>query len=72
MTDLTDAEPLEPGILVKGFDSKNLLNVAVSRSRGKVILIGEIEYFRNRAKGSPVVSLIERMSESVESEVGPN
>ncbi len=66
--DLTDAEPLEPGILVKGSDSKNLLNVAVSRSRGKVILIGEIEYFRKRAKGSPVVSLIERMSESVESE----
>jgi len=59
---LTDAKPLEPGVLVKGSDSRNLLNVAVSRSRGKVILIGEIEYFRNRAKGSPVVSLLERMS----------
>ena len=60
--DPTDAEPLEPGVLVKGSDSGNLLNVAVSRSRGKVILIGEIEYFRNRAKGSPVLSLLERMS----------
>jgi superfamily I DNA and/or RNA helicase len=62
--DLTDAEPLEPGVLVKGSDSGNLLNVAVSRGRGKVIVIGEIEYFRNRAKGSPVVSLLERMSVS--------
>ena len=59
--DLTDAEPLEPGLLVRGTHGRNLLNVAVSRSRGKVIVIGEIEYFRKEASGSPVVELLDRM-----------
>lgn len=56
--DLTDSSPLPPGVLTRGKDAVNLLNVAVSRARGKLIVIAEADYFLARAPGSAAAELI--------------
>jgi hypothetical protein len=47
--DFTDAAPMDPGVLLvgDGFErqSANLLNVSISRARGKLILLAEVAYF---------------------------
>ena len=49
-----DGHPFEPGTLLCGRGpraaSANLLNVSLSRARGKLILIADLEYVRTRAK----------------------
>jgi len=50
--DCVDSLPLpEPGVLLKGghgSDAMRLLNVALSRARGKLIIVANLPYFRHR------------------------
>ncbi|HEY7171799.1 MAG TPA: AAA domain-containing protein [Vicinamibacterales bacterium] len=62
--DTVDAEPMKPGVLLneRGAHSaaKHLINVAVSRTRGKLIVVADVHYFEQRARGSAVTTMITR------------
>jgi hypothetical protein len=62
--DTVDAEPMKPGVLLseRGAYSaaQNLINVAVSRARGKLIVVADVRYFERRAPGSVVTKMIGR------------
>ncbi len=61
--DITDAPPLDPGVLLAGrganSSSANLLNVSLSRARGKLILIAPVDYVRRRAAGTVLAQVLE-------------
>ena len=61
--DITDAPPLEPGVLLAGRGpqsaSANLLNVSLSRARGKLIVIAPLDYVRQRAGGTILAQVLE-------------
>ena len=61
--DITDAPPLEPGVLLAGrgagSSSANLLNVSLSRARGKLIVIAPVEYVRRRAAGTVLAQVVD-------------
>lgn len=60
--DTVDGEPFPPGVLLAGdnFGSSaaNLLNVSISRARGKLIVISDIAYFRKNANAKPIGKLL--------------
>jgi hypothetical protein len=60
--DTVDAEPMKPGVLLseRGAHStaQNLINVAISRARGKLIVVADVGYFERRAAGSVVTRMI--------------
>jgi superfamily I DNA and/or RNA helicase len=62
--DTVDAEPMKPGVLLseRGAHStaQNLINVAISRARGKLIVVADVGYFERRAPGSVVTRMILR------------
>ena len=62
--DTVDAEPMKPGVLLseRGAQSmaQNLINVAISRARGKLIVIADVHYFERRAAGSVVTNMVVR------------
>ncbi|MHC4883982.1 MAG: DEAD/DEAH box helicase [Planctomycetota bacterium] len=62
--DTVDTAPHRPGVLLSGTapgsQAMNLLNVSVSRARGKLVLIADVGYFEERAPRSPVTQLLER------------
>lgn len=63
--DMVDAEPLRPGVLlVGGADASNLLNVCISRARGKLIIVADVSYFEARAAGALVTEVIAYMIRS--------
>jgi len=59
--DTVDAPPLRPGVLLsgRGEDSHaaNLINVSLSRARGKLIVVSDVDHFRALAPQSLVNSL---------------
>lgn len=55
--DLVDGEPFAPGVLL----AENLLNVSVSRARGKLVVVADLSYYARRAPSSPVTRLLEAM-----------
>ena len=61
--DLVDGPPMDPGTLLcgrgPGSASANLLNVSLSRARGKLILIADLDYFRARAAGTTLYEVLE-------------
>ncbi|ODT77131.1 hypothetical protein ABS71_02760 [bacterium SCN 62-11] len=61
--DITDAPPLDPGVLLAGrgaaSSSANLLNVSLSRARGKLIVIAPVDYVRRRAAGTVLAQVVE-------------
>jgi len=61
--DITDAPPMEPGVLLGGrgpaSSSANLLNVSVSRARGKLIIVAAVDYVRRRAEGTVLAQVLE-------------
>jgi superfamily I DNA and/or RNA helicase len=61
--DITDAPPLEPGVLLGGrgpsSSSANLLNVSISRARGKLIIVAAVDYVRRRAEGTVLAQVLE-------------
>ena len=62
--DTVDAEPMKPGVLLseRGAHStaQNLINVAISRARGKLIVVADVGYFEQRAAGSVVARMVGR------------
>jgi hypothetical protein len=60
--DTVDAEPMKPGVLLseRGVHStaQHLINVAISRARGKLIVVADVGYFEQRAAGSVVARMI--------------
>jgi hypothetical protein len=62
--DTVDAEPMKPGVLLseRGAHStaQNLINVAISRARGKLIVVADVGYFEQRAAGSVVTKMVVR------------
>lgn len=62
--DTVDAPPLSPGTLLAsrgaGSSARNLINVGISRARGKLIVVSDIAYFSRRAPGSPISELLDR------------
>jgi superfamily I DNA and/or RNA helicase len=62
--DTVDAEPMKPGVLLseRGTHSMahNLINVAISRARGKLIIVADVGYFERRAAGSVVTKMVAR------------
>jgi len=54
--DTVDTDPLKPGVLLTdvspGSTSSNLINVSISRARGKLIIIADVTYFMTRSLGS--------------------
>jgi superfamily I DNA and/or RNA helicase len=62
--DTVDAEPMKPGVLLseRGAHSRaqSLINVAISRARGKLIVVADVRYFEQRAAGSVVTKMVVR------------
>jgi len=61
--DTVDAQPLAPGVLLTadgpGSQARNLVNVSISRARGKLIIIADVAYFRQRVPGCIVSEMLE-------------
>jgi hypothetical protein len=62
--DTVDAEPMKPGVLLSErgprSSAQNLINVAISRARGKLIVVADVGYFEQRAPASVVTKMIRR------------
>jgi superfamily I DNA and/or RNA helicase len=62
--DTVDTEPLAPGVLLAGqgpgADAARLLNVSVSRARGKPVILADVDYCRRRAPASAMAALLDR------------
>ena len=66
--DTVDTEPMAPGVLLAGSQpgssSANLINVSISRARGKLITVADWGYYRRRAPGQTIVRALDRLAES--------
>ena len=62
--DTVDADPMKPGVLLSErgprSSAQNLINVAISRARGKLIVVADVRYFEQRAPASVVTMMITR------------
>jgi hypothetical protein len=56
LLDLVDAAPLRPSALVS--DGPNLLNVSISRARGKLVIVADVAYFSAAAPEGLVATLL--------------
>lgn len=59
--DLVDAAPMRPGVLLSGgiqTDAGNLLNVSLSRARGKLIIVADVDYFTLHAPSGAVAAIL--------------
>ncbi len=54
--DLVDAAPMRPSALVA--DAPNLLNVSISRARGKLVIVADVAYFESAAPGGLVATML--------------
>jgi ATP-dependent exoDNAse (exonuclease V) alpha subunit len=60
--DTTDAAPLRPGVLLNDpVTAVNLLNVSLSRARGKLIVIADIAYFDHGAPSGQIARLLKEI-----------
>ena len=59
--DTVDAAPLRPGVLLsgrgEGASAANLINVSLSRARGKLVIVSDVEHFRTLAPDSLINEL---------------
>jgi hypothetical protein len=63
--DTADAEPMAPGVLLTGRRASwNLLNVSLSRAQGKLVVIADVAYFRDRAAGGALSTTLSRMADT--------
>jgi superfamily I DNA and/or RNA helicase len=62
--DTVDADPMKPGVLLSErgprSSAQNLINVAISRARGKLVIVADVRYFELRATAGVVTSMITR------------
>jgi superfamily I DNA and/or RNA helicase len=60
--DLVDAAPMRPGVLLSGTgpssDACNLLNVSMSRARGKLVIVADVGHFEAHAPGGVVTAIL--------------
>ena len=60
--DLVDAAPMRPGVLLSGgrssSDACNLLNVSISRARGKLVIVADVGYFEETAPDGIVAAIL--------------
>lgn len=56
--DTVDTLPEKPGILLAGrkasSSAPHLLNVSISRAKGKLVIVADVDYFHNHAAGSMI------------------
>ncbi|MBN2449911.1 MAG: AAA family ATPase [Lentisphaeria bacterium] len=62
--DTVDTDPLPPGVLLTrrghaGQGANGLLNVALSRARGKLVILADADYFRLRAPRAPITRVLD-------------
>jgi hypothetical protein len=61
--DTVDTEPFAPGVLLAGHRpgaaAANLLNVAISRARGKLIILADRAYFRRACPRAAITQIVE-------------
>ncbi len=69
--DTVDAPPLRPGVLLSGHGvgsrAANLINVSLSRARGKLVVVSDVEHFRSLAPDS----LVNALASGVSRELAP-
>lgn len=56
LIDLVDAPPMRPSALLA--DAPNLLNVSISRARGKLVIVADVGYFESAAPDGIVAALL--------------
>lgn len=60
--DLVDAAPMRPGVLLAGgkthSDACHLLNVSISRARGKLVIVADVGYFEEHAADGIVATIL--------------
>ncbi len=56
LIDLVDAAPMRPSALLA--DAPNLLNVSISRARGKLVIVADVAYFLAAEPGGLVAALL--------------
>jgi AAA domain len=60
--DLVDAAPMRPGLLLSGGRTHgtdaNLLNVSLSRARGKLVIVADVAYFERHAPDGIVAAIL--------------
>src|SRR5262249_8818825 len=54
--DLVHPQPTRPGPLVR--DAPNLLNVSISRARGKLVIVADVAYFEASAPDGLVAAML--------------
>jgi superfamily I DNA and/or RNA helicase len=63
--DTVDAAPMRPGVLLNddraGSSARNLVNVSLSRARGKLIIVSDVGYFEQEAPRSVITEALARM-----------
>ena len=61
--DTVDTAPYRPGVLLAGGEpgsgAANLINVSISRARGKLVIIADVEYFHRQAEGRPIDRMLQ-------------
>ena len=66
--DMVDTEPMAPGVLLAGSQpgssAANLINVSISRARGKLVVAADWDYFRRRAAGQVITRVLNRVAAS--------
>ncbi len=66
--DTVDAAPLSPGVLLAGqsphSSSENLVNVSISRARGKLVIVADVAYFGRHAAQSIVSEMLRRAEQA--------
>jgi len=66
--DTVDGEPFAPGVLLAGTGdcsaASSLLNVSISRARGKLVVLADVGYYLRRAPSSPIGRLLSDMASS--------
>ena len=62
--DTVDAAPLSPGVLLAGkgagASARNLINVSISRARGKLVILADVAYFKQHDANSIVSEMLQR------------
>jgi molybdopterin-guanine dinucleotide biosynthesis protein len=62
--DTVDTAPFAPGVLLAGAGPKsqarNLVNVSISRARGKLVVVSDVTYFRKTAPASAITQMLDQ------------
>jgi hypothetical protein len=59
--DLVDAAPLPPGVLFRSDDGLRLLNVAITRARGKLVCLSDGTYLKRSSPSTPAWAILSNL-----------